>query len=356
MNSREDVKRIAFIIGCMGRGGAERVISILANHYAEKGWQVDILLLLNNRCDYQLNRNIKIIPICNENKSKISYLPKWMYGIRKYIIQNKPDRIVSFVARINIITILASIGLNKHIVVSERNDPASDGRSIIVRLATRILYPLVDCVVFQTKWAQSCFSKRVQNKSEIILNPIHVNTVASNNKEKKIVAVGRLLEQKNHAMLIRAFKKVNDEYSDYKLYIYGEGKLRDVLTKQIQELELVEAVFLPGNVSDIHEKIADAEVFVLSSNYEGLSNALLEAMMMGLPCISTDCAGANEVIQNGENGLLIPIGVTDKLIEAMKELTSNREFAIQLGEEAEITSQEFAKHNVLKKWEEVIEN
>ncbi|NPV51421.1 MAG: glycosyltransferase family 4 protein [Candidatus Methanofastidiosum sp.] len=355
MDNREETKRIVFLIGSMGRGGAERVISILANSYAERGWKVDILMLLNSRCDYELNHNVNVIPICNENKSRIRQLPNWISSIRKYVIENKPDRIVSFIARINIITILSCIGLKQRIIVSERNDPTADGRSIFVRLATHLLYPFVDCVVFQTKWAQSCFSKRIQNKSVIIPNPIHVTGLASNTKEKKIVAVGRLVEQKNHAMLIRAFKKVHDNYPEYKLYIYGEGKLRDALVKQIKELGLTNAVFLPGNVSNIHEKIADAEMFVLSSNYEGLSNALLEAMMMGLPCISTDCAGSNEVIQNGENGILVRVGSEEELIEAIKLLISDYNIRSKISEGAVKSSTNFNADIIVKKWQEIIE-
>lgn len=347
-------KRIVFLIGSMGRGGAERVISSIANNYAKKGCKVDIIMLLNNRCDYELNENINLISICNEDKSRIKYFPKWIFNIRRYIVENKPDRIVSFVARINIITILSSLGLKQRIIISERNDPRADGRSIVVRLATYILYPLADRIVFQTKWAQSCFSKRIQKKGIVITNPIHVKVKASTKKEKKIVAVGRLAEQKNHSMLIRAFRKIVDEHSDYKLYIYGEGKLRGELLKQVHELKLEESVFLPGNISDIHEKISNAEIFVLSSNYEGLSNALLEAMMIGLPCISTNCAGSNEVIMDGENGLLVPVGNTGKLTECINSLIVNKNLALKLSNNASIASKIYNSENVIKEWEMVI--
>lgn len=355
MGSRGEVKRIVFLIGSMGRGGAERVISILANSYAEKGWVVNILTLLDDNNDYELNTSVNVIPICDVGKSRIRQLPKWIYGIRRYIIENKPDRIVSFIACINIITLLSCVGLHKRIVISERNDPNADGRSTVVRLATHLLYPLSDYVVFQTKWAQSCFSEKIQKKSVIISNPINVTVKATNNKMKKIVAVGRLLEQKNHVMLISAFKKVHDDYPDYKLYIYGEGNLRDTLTKQIRELELTEAVFLPGNVSNIHEKIADAEIFVLSSNYEGLSNALLEAMMIGLPCISTDCAGSNEVIQNRKNGIIVPIGSEKELIKAIKSLISDYDTRSKISQGALNTSKDFNMDIIVQKWQKIIE-
>jgi len=339
----------------MGRGGAERVISILANSYADKGWDVHILMLLNNRCGYELNQNIKLKLLCNEYESRIRQSPKWIYGVRRYVIENKPDIIVSFVARINIITIFACIGLNQPIVVSERNDPSADGRSLFVRLATRLLYPHADCVVFQTKWARSCFSRNIQKKSVIIPNPVHVNVQASKVKLKRIVAVGRLLEQKNHQMLICAFKKVHDDYPEYKLYIYGDGKLRGFLMSQIRDMSLSEAVFLPGNVINIHEEIADAEMFVLSSNYEGLSNALLEAMMMGLPCISTDYAGSHEVIHNGKNGLLVPVGSVDKLTAAMKRIILDSELAHKLGYNARLFAAALNSMSVLKQWDSLLD-
>lgn len=339
----------------MQRDGAERVISILADYYCQKGWDVDIVTLLDDKCDYMLNDNIRLIPICSENKSYNRNIIYWINGIRKYAKSKKPEKIVSFVARINILTLIACFGLKRSIIISERNDPAADGRSNLVKIATFILYKLADGIVFQTLWAQSCFPKYIINKSCVIPNPVKISACASRVKNKKIVAVGRLESQKNHAMLIKAFKKVHESYPDYKLYIYGEGRLRCSLTNQIQSLGLEEHVFLPGNVSDIHEKISDAEMFVLSSNYEGLSNALLEAMMMGLPCISTDCAGSNEVIQNNINGLLIPIRSEDKLAEGMLLLITNKDLSAQISKKSKITSREFECENIIEKWEAIIE-
>jgi len=356
MVQRDDCRRILFIIGSMRRGGAERVISILANHYAEKGWSVIILTLLDNSNDYDLHPSIEVKPLYIHGKSRIQQIPNWIFGIRKIVKLNKPIRIVSFVARINILTILACLGLNQYIVISERNDPMADGRSIFVRFTTYLLYPLANSIVFQTNWAQSCFPKNIRKKSIIIPNPIKVGKLQSREKSKKIVAVGRLTEQKNHELLIRAFQKIHLSYPGYKLCIYGEGELREKLVKLIQQLSLNDAVSLPGNVKDIHEQIADAEMFVLSSNYEGLSNALLEAMMIGIPCISTNCAGSNEVIQDGVNGLLVPIGSSEKLVEAMKKIIEDQEFASKLASNAKKSSIQFNYDTVLEKWESVIFN
>lgn len=349
-------KRIVFVIGSMGRGGAERVISILANDYANRGWNVDIIMLLEDRCEYLLNKNINKIFIFNKNKSRIGNIPKWFFEIRRFIKYNKPDKVVSFVARINIIAILACLGMNQHITISERNDPNSDGRSIIIRFLTYILYPLANCIVFQTRWAQSCFPKKIQFKSTIIANPVQVNAKASFIKNKRIVAVGRLIEQKNHAMLIQAFKSVHKLYPEYELYIYGEGKLRKSLQKQIEEIELSGYVFLPGSVINVHEKIADAEIFVLSSNYEGLSNSLLEAMMLGLPCISTNCAGSNEIIVNGYNGILVEVGDEVQLAKSIVNLITGKVDAKLIGENGKRSVQYMSVKNIISLWRLYIES
>jgi len=355
MNSNKS-KQIVFVIGSMGRGGAERVISILANTYAREDWKVSIITLLDNKNDYPLDKSIELISFANKKRSRVSQIPKWIFGIRRYISKSRPDVVVSFVARINILTLVACIGLRRKIVVSERNDPKADGRSLFVRIATDLLYPLADKIVFQTRWAQSCFSNRIQKRSIIIPNPVQVTTYAlpQDQRNKKIVAVGRLSKQKNHELLIKAFKRVHEIYPEYTLFIYGEGDLREYLEKLIEDMKLSEAVFLPGNVPDIHEQIADAEMFVLSSNYEGLSNALLEAMMMGLPCISTNCAGSNEIIENGRNGVLVPTGTEEDIYKEISRLIESKEETKIMGNNAKTKLSCLSYEKVLEIWQGII--
>jgi len=332
------------------------VISILANTYAREDWKVSIITLLDNKNDYPLDKSIELISFANKKRSRVSQIPKWIFGIRRYISKSRPDVVVSFVARINILTLVACIGLRRKIVVSERNDPKADGRSLFVRIATDLLYPLADKIVFQTRWAQSCFSNRIQKRSIIIPNPVQVTTYAlpQDQRNKKIVAVGRLSKQKNHELLIKAFKRVHEIYPEYTLFIYGEGDLREYLEKLIEDMKLSEAVFLPGNVPDIHEQIADAEMFVLSSNYEGLSNALLEAMMMGLPCISTNCAGSNEIIENGRNGVLVPTGTEEDIYKEISRLIESKEETKIMGNNAKTKLSCLSYEKVLEIWQGII--
>lgn len=349
-------KRITFVIGSMGSGGAERVISILANNYAEKGWSVDIIMLLNNKCYYKLNENIRVISISNEDKSRVLFFPKWIQMIRKYIKINSPDIVVSFIARINIITIISSLGLKCRVIISERTSPRNDGRSVFVRLLTKILYPSADRVIFQTESAKTYFSNKIQEKSLIIPNPVSVNVKASDIRKEKIVSVGRLRPEKNHHMLLKAFYKLKEVFPEYNLYIYGEGPLRSQIMKQIQEYNLSDSVFLPGNVTNIHERICDSEIFVLPSQHEGLSNALIEAMMMGLACISTNYEGASEIIKDGVNGLLVPLDDEEQMYIALHYLVLNKETSKKLGKEAKKSVEYMKQENILSIWENAIEN
>lgn len=349
-------RRIAFIIGGMGCGGAERVISILANSYSDSGWQADILMLLYDQCAYKLRENIRLINFCNKNKPRILYLPVWIYKIRKYIKKAEPDRIVSFIGRINVITLIAGFGLGRDIIISERSNPKKDGRSFIARLAAYVVYPMAKRIIFQTEAEQRCFPSYIRQKSVIIPNPVEVKTSALEKRNPKIVTAGRLTREKNHRMLINAFAKIKAEHPQYCLYIYGEGVLRAELEEQIEKMGLSDSVFLPGNVCDLHARIADAEIFVLSSYYEGLSNALIEAMMMGLPCISTSYDGVTELIQNGKNGLLVKPNDDEQLYRLLNILIKDKEKALHIGRLGQISVEHMRLENCIPVWRSSIEN
>ncbi len=341
-------KKIAFILGSMGSGGAEKVVSVLANNYADSGWNVDIIVLLSNKIEYELHSNINLIDFSGYTQSRIKRLPYWLKNLHRYTKMNKPDVVLSFVARINIISYLACRRNVRKLYVSERNDPKCDGRSRLVDILTKLLYPRVNGVVFQTVRAKNYFPKL--KNGVIIANPISVEMSATQIKEKKIVTVGRLSKQKNHHMLIDAFAEVALRFPEYRLEIYGEGELRQELQEHINKVKLKEQILLMGTRKNIHKHIASAEVFVLSSDYEGLSNALLEAMTMGIPCISTNCAGSDEYIKDGENGLLVSVGNKDVLANAMIRMLENNEFRKQCGINAAADAKKYGKDTVLQQW------
>ena len=348
------MKKIAIILGSMGRGGAERVASILSADYAKQGWQVDLVLLLFNKVEYELHPNVNVIDLSfSEERSRVKRAPLWLSGIRKYIKENRPEVVLSFAARINVLVQLACTGLRQKIFISERNDPKCDGRSKLVDIATKMLYPRAAGCIFQTQRAASYFPQ-LKNKT-IIANPIAVAEQAAEQKKKKIVKVGRLAPQKNQKMLIGAFSKIAERFPQHTLDIYGAGELQEELSQYAYALGVGERVIFHGNAPDVHRQIADAEVFCLSSDYEGLSNALLEAMMMGLPCISTDCAGSDEYICSGENGILVPVGDEAAMAEALIAMLSDEQLRNRCAQQAKNSAVAVSTETVLLKWHELLD-
>lgn len=351
-------KKIVFVLGGMSFGGAERVISILANHYTKKDWQADIITLLKPDCDFELHPSIRHIHLGGAIRSRALRMPGWLFGLHRYIVREKPDAVVSFAARINLLVLLAAVlcpGRRPRLIISERNDPTRDTRTAGIRRLTELLYPRADAIVFQTARAMGCFSAKVRRKGRIIANPVTPGLPCATLASRRVVAVGKLMQQKNHAMLIRAFARIAHRFPQHTLHIYGDGPLRGELEAIIGEKGLCGRVVLEGWHADVNSAIADAALFVLSSDYEGLSNALMEAVAMGLPCISTDCAGAQEMIADGTSGLIVPVGDEEALVGAMERMLSDSAFAGRCAAAAREHAQSFATQNILALWEEAIE-
>ena len=355
-NESIESRKLLIVLGSMGRGGAERVISHISNYLAEKGWQIWIAVLLSGKVGYQLHPNVQIVDLSGATQSRIKRLPYWFSSLRKLTAQVQPDSILSFAARINVIVQMACLGQNKKIIVSERNDPYMDGRSKLVDLLTSLLYPRAKAVVFQTKRAASYFSMLKLQNSVIIPNPVFIQHGKKAEHKGKIVTVGRLTQQKNQQMLIDAFAEIKKRFPYAELHIFGEGEFREALTSKAKALGLSGCVFLPGNLKDVHVHIADAGIFVLPSDYEGLSNALLEAMAIGLPCISTRCAGAEDCIVHGESGLLVDVGDKDGLTQAMVRMLEDDAFRAACGARAEQAAKAFSADVILPQWENIIWN
>lgn len=347
--------KISFFIGGMRRGGAERVISILANDYCNRGWDVDIVLLLANAVEYELDSRINIVDITKKVGGYMKNAPRWLGGIRRYLKVRKPDRVVSFVGRINALVLTASVGLKIPIVVSERNDPRQDGRGTFMQWYCNRIYHHAKAIVYQNEHEKSCFSASLDKKGCIIPNPVNV-AATKEGSSTTVATAGRLIQQKNQKILVSAMAQVHKVYPDVKCRIYGGGNLRTSLQAQINELGLQDTVTLEGNVKDIHQRLADCGIFVLTSNFEGLSNALIEAMMLGLPCITTDYPGARELILDGENGLLVPMNDVDALAAAIMKLIENKEgCADTLAHQGQAFAARFKAETVLEQWYSVIE-
>lgn len=348
--------KISFFIGGMRRGGAERVISILANDYCARGWDVDIVLLLQNAVEYDLDSRIRIVDITQKAGGYVQNAPRWLLGIRRYLKETKPHRVVSFVGRINALVLTAALGLKLPIVVSERNDPKHDGRGAMMQKYCNWIYRKAKAIVYQNEHEKSCFDKALESKGCIIPNPVSVSATRGHDLPPVVATAGRLTEQKNQKMLIDAMARVHKTHPQVKCRIYGEGTLREMLRAQIDSLGLTDTVTLEGNVADIHDRLAECGVFALTSDYEGLSNALIEAMMVGLPCITTDYPGASELITDGENGLVVPMHDGSALAAAIIKLIENKDdCADTLAKQGKLSAARFRAETVLNQWHMIIE-
>ena len=344
-------KRLFFVCGSMSKGGAERVLSNIANYLTE--CDIYILTLLNFNSDYALNSNVQIIDL-SQTGSYFKNFFYWARNIRKTIRLYQPDTILSFAGRINILTIISSVGIRNNLIVSERNDPHNDGRSRSLIFLTNILYNLVDIVVFQTEYAKSIFSKKVQRKSLIIPNPIspELSKISRSKIENKLVAVGRLEYQKNHKLLINAISHLHEKYPDYVLEIYGKGTLEEELNKQINDLGAQSFVYLKGQVDDIYNHIKSSALFILPSRFEGVSNALLEAMMLGIPCVTSNYPGSDEIITHNKNGYTFKNEDLYDLIRVIDFALSNDNTKIV--ENAKDFLRKYDSEKVLETWRKVL--
>lgn len=346
---------IAFVVTSMGCGGAERVVSILANYYASINWKVHIFMLWHNTINYQLDEKIQIHDFSSNTGSTYLRIPKLIVRLRKTLKQIAPKTVISFVAYNCVLTGIAVKGLGIRHVSSERIDPSAVNRHPLLRAAVARAYEKSSLTVLQTKRAFNYFSEKIQKNSVIIYNPVTATCEAKENRSKSFVTAGRLEPEKNHTMLIRAFARFSKTHPEYTLVIYGEGRLKNELQDLVDKLGMTDKISLPGNVSDIQERESTAGAFVLSSNREGMSNALMEAMSIGLPCISTACSGSDELITDGQNGLLIPLDDEEAMAQAMAYLAENCDNAKKMGEAAKDFSQCFSTENVIKQWRSAIE-
>lgn len=350
-------KKIMFVMNQMTSGGAERVVSILANKMSQQMDKISLVITFESEIHYSLNSEIDVIKFnINTNSSQIS---RNLLEIKKLINtfkENKPDIIISFIRNVNCIIAARIVGIP--VIISERNNPKYDPKSKFWRITRKIVYPYADGVVFQTEGARSYFNNSIKRKSCIIQNPIIDSIPIREHKEnynKEIVTIGRLCNQKDQITLIKAFNKFVKEHNDYKLIIYGEGDLRNKLEEEIKLLGIEEYVDMPGNYKDIHDKIKNAQVFVLSSIYEGYPNALIEAMAIGLPVISTSCEyGPSEIISNYNNGILVPVGDYNELEKEISKLVSDGNIMKKLSENAVKIREDLNVDIIVDKWMEYI--
>lgn len=346
--------RLLFINSSLTGGGSERAMSLLANESACYGHVVEMLLVRDKEKTYEIDPSISLKELHYSSSNKFSILAERMNGIRGAVRDFKPDCVISFMWDINIIVLLSLLGMKTNVIISERAFSNSPRRNRAIKLLEYFTCLKAKQVVYQTDYAKSIGPKTAESKSVVIPNMV----VTPKGKERKkelgyrVVSVGRLTAQKNFKLLINSFKDLLDTHPEFVLEIYGEGDLRDELSSQIEELGITDNVRLKGYVSDVTSQIQSAYMFVLPSNYEGISNAMIEAMSLGLAVICTDCpvGGAAAMINDMENGILVPVDDQNELSSSMRLLADNAILAKQLGDAASEVIDDYSPEVVFKKW------
>lgn len=340
------------------KGGAEKSMIMMANYFAKIGHDVMLSSISGDERPYEISADVqvKLYSINSDNKLVVHYEMRknTIDIIRKF----RPDVMISFWIQPAFYGSRTVKRMKGKSIYTLRNDPER-GYGVITKIMRKLTLRQVDGVVFQTKGAQLYFDEKIRKKSVIIHNPIYFQPSAiqvPKERQKKIVTVGRLSEQKNQKELINVFAKVVKEYPDFVLEIYGEGELRTILQHQIDSHNLSNKVYLKGAVENVIEHIKDASIFVLSSIYEGMPNALMEAMAAGVPVISSDCSpgGPRELIEHNEDGLLYKVGDEKALCECMKQIINNTEHSEIMAQKAKNKMLLHTEDIIFREWEKFI--
>lgn len=357
----DDKKRIAFVISKLSSGGAQRVIATLANELVAK-LDVIIITYTNRASFYELNPKVKHISCFDEEsiRSSTNFFESILlnYKLNKrigQIVKNEQvDLVIGFITQSNIFSIFAAKRNGIPSIISERSNPKRSNTPKFWKILRNLAYPRTDCLVVQTENVKKYYAEKVPVAKIVTLpNPINPTLSAKrtdNQKENIILCVGRLHKLKNHAMAIKAFENIKPE--GWRLILLGEGPEEENLQKLISGNTNIE---LAGAITNIEDYYNRARIFLFTSNHEGFPNALLEAMHFGLAPISTDCeSGPSEIIEDGNNGYLVPVGNVMAMEQKLKMLTENEELLEKLAAQAQLTTKRYLSENVTRSWYNLI--
>ncbi len=332
-------KRLLILVEHMTQGGAERVLSELITYWRSRNIHMTIVETdpFAYSEGYSIPSDIEIIKIPTP-KGRISKVIKTVFSLIRVMRSFSDTPVLAFNKAVIYKLALAMPFTRNTVILSERCDPRTDPPQPWRRRIRDWAFRRADKCVFQTPDAMNYFPDSVKAKGTVIPNPINPDIPEryEGEREKRIVAAGRLSTQKNFPMLLRAFSMLHRDFPDYRLVIYGRGDLLGELTALAKELGIADCVDFPGFSENIYEELLRCAVYVSSSDYEGISNSMLEALAMGIPSVVTDCpaGGAKMAVRDHENGILVPVGDAEAMYRALREVLSDPALAEAMGKEA----------------------
>ena len=335
-------KQIMFISRGMAYGGSARTIVEISEGLLHAGYDVVLVVLRNYDVEYPYSEELKTERLglyTKETKvGKKDVITKWFPYIHKKIMEYKPDLVIPFGVDVCILTLLMKYKMTK-VCATVRSNPCAEPKNALGRLVRDFFYGRADYI-----WVQNTEQAQLMpsvEKERIIVcpNPLRDSLrdfqFEYSDKPTRLVTVGRLSPPKNHFLLLRSIKELMVTIPEISLDIYGEGELQEELQKYIDSNGMQRNVVLRGRVKNVERELVKHDIFILSSNFEGMPNALMEAMAVGMPCISTSCStGPSELIDNGKNGLLVSVNKTDELVAAIKSLINDPKKCREIGTSA----------------------
>ena len=339
-------------------GGAEKSVINLANWLARNSdHEVFLVSVEGDTKAYPVDAKVHFVGNRFTNAGKLDTHLR-IFRFTKQVIRNiRPDVIISYWIQPVFYAALSGCAKKIPMIYSERNDPSLE-YGMLAKLMRYVALKAVSKVVFQTSDAKAYFSKDIQRKGVVIHNPVYLKfeDYPIGKQDNRVVAVGRLSKQKNYELLIRAFSKISRDYPELTLEIYGEGAERETLTAQIREAG-TDKIVLAGAHPDVLDRIYGARMFVMTSRYEGMPNALMEAMCLGIPAVCSDCpcGGPGELIRTGENGYLFANNDEDDLIAKMRLVLDNGDNLELRNNEKQIT-RTHSQEQIFSAWRAVIDS
>jgi glycosyltransferase involved in cell wall biosynthesis len=361
--------RLLLLVSGMNLGGAQRVAATLVNSWAERGDDVTLMPTFSGRgsCSYALHPSVKLVYLADRTR-----FPQTLLGnryarfaaLRQFIAAERPDVVLSFLTPVNVAAILAARNLGVPVIVSERVNPLADKDThVLWRWLRGRTYLAASAVVLQTQDVVAEFTAQIPGvRSRVIPNPLPrdlpmAGSATDHGSRRRIVAMGRLEPQKNFATLIDAFSGLRDDFPEWDLFMWGEGSLMSALQRQVRRLSLEGRVFLPGSTVAPWSELARADVFALTSSYEGFPNVLLEAMAMGVASVTFDCpSGPREISRDGTDAVLVRNGDSAALRAALARVMRDPSLRRLLAETgAESVRRRYALPAVLSEWDALLQ-
>ncbi len=360
-----DPAKLLFVISTMAAGGAERVASVMLEHWSRSGRETRLLTFTDAAADhYPVPRGVvrRVLNLSwasrNVLHGMVSFVRRILL-IRREIVQQQPRVVVSFIDQTNVMVLLALLGTGIPVIVSERIDPGVYRIGTFWTLLRKMVYRCAAQVVVQTDaaagWART---HTAAGRVKVIPNPLSLlpEVAPWHTRANTVTGMGRLVPQKGFDLLLRAFAASRARAQGWRLTIIGGGPEREALEQLAQDLGVSQLTEFTGIIQQPAAVLNKTRVFVLASRFEGFPNALLEGLAMGCACIAADCrSGPAELISDGDNGLLVPVEDVPALTAAIDRLAAEPEVGAELSAHARATRQQYSAAEVMALWDNLLD-